>query len=278
MLSAEFVGDGREVLTAQADGTVAFWDLATQEKSRTCCTVNADDGGIWPPTWAEAVPSHPDRAVIAYEDQSVHVWDLSAGEGGTDVQTFKEGAVIGFAISPDGSTIVTVGRDDKLARVWRADWALNTFQQVGGWSSGLVSSLDFSPDGSRVVMGGLDGVVRVWDVSSGKQVIHERDDEMRVPGGAVSAATFNSDGTWVLAGGSDGVVRIWDATNASFLADLPVHAGSVNSIDTFTGGRIATASDDYSAKVFECTTCGPITDVVKLARDQAAVDPMDMAH
>ena len=278
MRSAEFVGDGREVLTAQADGTVAFWDLSDQKVSRTCCTVTAAGGGIWVPTWAEAVPGHPDRAVVAYVDQSVHVWDLSAGETGSDVQTFKDGAVRGFTISPDGTTIVTVGRDDKLARVWRANWDSNTFQEVGGWSSGLVSSLDFDPDGSRVVMGGLDGVVRVWDLSTGKQVIHERDDEMRVPAGAVAAATFNSDGTRILAGGSDGVVRIWDAATASFLADLSVHAGSVNSIDTFSDGRIATASDDHSAKVFECKTCGPIDEVIKLARDQAAVDPMELSH
>ncbi len=293
--SAEPVDDGQQVLTAQADGTVAFWDLATGKQTRTCCvhspppaegpvvaagepgeagTANAD-ATMWGASWAEEVPHHPDRVVVQYDDSSVHVWDVTTGAG-SDIQSFTEGAVVGFALSPDGSTIVTVGRDDKRARVWHADWDANTFAEVGGWSSGLVSSLEFSPDGRSIVMGGLDGVVRVWDVANGTQIVHERPDELRLAtGAAVTAVAFDTKGSWILAGGSNGDVRIWDATSGEFLADMHVHAGAVNSIDTTADGRIATGSDDHSAKVFVCSICGPIDDVVGLARDQMTVDPMD---
>ena len=125
-------------------------------------------------------------------------------------------------------------------------------------------------------MGGLDGVVRIWDVSTGKQVIRERDDELRIAAGAVAVAAYNSDGSWILAGSSDGVVRIWDAASASFLADIKVNGASVNAIDTTSTGQIATASDDRTATVFVCDICGPVEEVVELARAQAALTPIDV--
>ena len=179
-----------------------------------------------------------------------------------------------FAIDPKGDMIVTAGRDDKVAHVWRADWTSNTFEAMSmELPIGLVSNLDFSPDGTRIVTAGLDGVVRVWDLAGGMQVMMPSSDEMRISSGAVTFATYDSDGRRILAAGTDGVVRIWDAENATFLADVQVNAATVNWIDTAPDGRIATASDDHSAKVFECRTCGLMDDVIKLAQVQRDLTP-----
>lgn len=49
-----------------------------------------------------------------------------------------------------------------LFRFMRGDDALSRLQ---GDNINTVTSLAFSPDGTRLAIGGLDGVVEIWDVS-----------------------------------------------------------------------------------------------------------------
>jgi len=268
MRSAMYFPNGSRVITAQADGTVGLWDAGSGAPEDTCCLLEA--GGLWGAYGAEVVPGRQDRVVVQYDDNSVHVWDIG-GAADTDVHVFP-GTVLGFALSPDGETIVTVARDE--ITVWHADWDTNTFDETRRWTSSLASSLDFSPDSRQLVWGGLDGVIRIWDVQTGKEVTEGGDRELRVGIGAATAAAFSGDGRWVLAGQADGKIRIWDVDSSHLLAELPVHAGSVSHIDTYVDGRIATASDDGSARVFTCDTCVGIDQVMELARAQAAIyDP-----
>ena len=269
--SAVFHSAGKEVLTAQADGTVARWNVNTEEQIGTCC---AREG--WGATFAEFVPGVDDRIVVLYEDSSVHVWDVSGDAAGKDIKTFDTGSVFGYALSPDGQTIVTIGRDDKMARAWGVDWSTNTFTELNSWEVGLVSSIGYSPDSRRVVTSGFDGVVRVWDTSNGSQVKHDHDDQLRAGASNITTVTFSVDGKWILAGGADGTIRIWTADKGQLLADLRVHSSAINSISTNDDAMIATASDDRSAKVFACSICGPIGDVVAQAREQLkAGSPME---
>jgi hypothetical protein len=71
----------------------------------------------------------------------------------------------------------------------------------------------FSPDGTRVLSGSLDGTIKIWDPATGE--LH------RTPVGhcaAVNAAVYSSDGTRVLSGSNDSTVRLWDASTGDPLA------------------------------------------------------------
>lgn len=66
-----------------------------------------------------------------------------------------------------------------------------------------VTSVAFTPDGSRVVSGSDDETVRVWDIGTGEctQVLAgERE---------VTSVAVSGDGKWVAAGALDGGVRLW---------------------------------------------------------------------
>jgi WD40 repeat protein len=73
----------------------------------------------------------------------------------------------------------------------------------------------FSPDGTRLASAGLDGVVRVWDTDSGRQLR-----ELTGHTGRVLAVGFSPDGTRLASAGLDGVVRVWDAASGGLLAML----------------------------------------------------------
>jgi WD40 repeat protein len=84
--------------------------------------------------------------------------------------------------------------------------------------TGVVSSLEFSPDGRHLASGGTDGKIRVWNLATGRQqlVLHgEGDLRLR----------YSSDGKRIVSTegsnqAGNGKQRLWDATTGRQLAVL----------------------------------------------------------
>jgi WD40 repeat protein len=75
----------------------------------------------------------------------------------------------------------------------------------------------FSPDGRTLATSGLTGVVRLWDVASGRQVAH-----FLAAAGAVLSVAFDPTGKLIATGGADGTTRLWNAaTGNQFGATFP---------------------------------------------------------
>ncbi len=69
----------------------------------------------------------------------------------------------------------------------------------------VISSLAFNSDGSLLGSGSADGIVKIWNLETGK-VQRELPDH----GGQVSALAFSHDGDSIASGGHDGTVRLWN--------------------------------------------------------------------
>jgi WD40 repeat protein len=65
----------------------------------------------------------------------------------------------------------------------------------------------FTPDGSRLVTAGDDGVVRFWDTTNGEEVL-----TLRAHTGRVEGLALSPDGNLLATSGVDGLLRIWDGT------------------------------------------------------------------
>ena len=83
---------------------------------------------------------------------------------------------------------------------------------------GKIFALAFSPDGSRIAVGGVADEVPVYDSETGERVATCRGHE-----GGIFVLAFHPDGSRVATGGFDGVVRIYDAeTGAQLHSFVPV--------------------------------------------------------
>ncbi len=69
-----------------------------------------------------------------------------------------------------------------------------------------VNSVQFSPDGQRVVTASLDKTARLWDAASGKPI-----GQLMKHEGSVNSAQFSPDGQRVVTASEDKTARVWDA-------------------------------------------------------------------
>ncbi len=74
---------------------------------------------------------------------------------------------------------------------------------------GVITDVEFSPDGSRVASASEDGSARIWDFSAPSP---GRVSTLRGHIGAVNVLAFSPDGTRLVTGGDKGKILLWDAT------------------------------------------------------------------
>ncbi len=71
------------------------------------------------------------------------------------------------------------------------------------------------PGGDRILIGGADNKVRVWDTSKGAVVL-----TLEGHPGTVRDAVFSPDGKLIVTGAEDGAINIWDASIGELLRTL----------------------------------------------------------
>jgi WD40 repeat protein len=116
--------------------------------------------------------------------------------------------------------------------------------------------LDFSPDGTKIVIGSFVGSAQLWDVQTGQLIT-----SLKAHGGPVLSARFNSDGAHLLTAGEDGGVGIWDiATNKPVLQLTQqrsrVWSAAYNADESLviTGSGDRDVTSDNTARVWDASS------------------------
>ena len=79
----------------------------------------------------------------------------------------------------------------------------------------MVSSVTFSPDGSKIVSGSYDMTVRVWDASTGMEAAFS---PLQGLDNFVTSVAFSQDCSKIVSASINGTVCIWDANTGVQLA------------------------------------------------------------
>ncbi|MGW7260730.1 nSTAND1 domain-containing NTPase [Streptomyces sp. NPDC054834] len=103
--------------------------------------------------------------------------------------------------------------------------AANPLRSVLTGHSAPVFTAAFSPDGTTVATGGMDGRIRLWSASDGTP---HRTLVSRAK--FVVSVAFSPDGRTLASAGDDGVVRLWDRRTGDLRASLTGHTGGALSV------------------------------------------------
>lgn len=248
--SVAFSPDGGRIITGSADHTAKIWDMASGE---ALLTLQGHSGSV------NAACFSPDgvQLLTASGDGTARVWDAAHGKELLILKGPTNG-ILSAAFSSDGRRIVT-GAQDGSARVWDASSGKELLSLKA--RNEVLWSVAFAPDGQRILVGCQDVSMhqylrfeafsaRLWDVSSGKQLL-----SFRAGNGDTTCAAFSPDGQRVVACDSDMTAKVWGSVNGNELTILKGHYNHVQSVAFSPDGRrIATGSMDQTAKVWDAAT------------------------
>ncbi len=230
---------GTTLVSGGYDGRLIWWNIESRSKVRE---VDAHR------KWIRAVAAAPNGTVVASvaDDMVCRLWDVESGRLIHELRGHEEltpthfpSMLFACAISPDSRHLAT---GDKVGHitVWDVEsgQSLTTIEAPGMYtwdpvqrhhSIGGVRSLAFSPDGTRLAVGGsgkisnidhLDGKARVevFDWKKGERAHEFTSDKFK---GLVEYLGFHPRGDWLLAAGGgdkDGFLTFFDLAANKVLA------------------------------------------------------------
>jgi len=141
------------------------------------------------------------------------VWSVSSGK---ELKSFSDvkSPIAALAISPDGTTLAS-GHYEYNSGIQL--WDLESGQSRHSLGNSILGfwSMEFSPDGKRLAVGGTDWTVSVWDLLKRKELWSEKKH-----GGAVYDITFSPNGHRLISASIDSTMKVWNPVNGDELLAL----------------------------------------------------------
>jgi WD40 repeat protein/serine/threonine protein kinase len=234
-----FSPDGRWLATAEGDavriaegGVVRLWPVDSEEAPRTLFTEPLPVLGVsFSPDGRRLAACTGNPVARGAVVGKVIVWDLEQGKGRSFVPDV--GMVAAVAFHPEDGSLAVAGWDGKV-------------QLLSPDSGEVVRSLAmiqtnvlriaFSPRGELLALGDTQGVVRVWETTTGTLLHHLRGGERLVNGLAFDGTGQRLAAATVGIRMRRGEVKLWDSRSGEELLTLPGQSGVAFSRD---GRRMA---------------------------------------
>ena len=205
--------DSTLLASGSKDKTVKLWAVSTGEN---IATLQGHEKLIF------SVAFSPDGTKLASgsEDTSIRLWEIPTG---------KTIYILGGVNSPQvGMTVLPAPRPGEKLNELQMDDAVNIEPEI---IRGLVLSVAFSPDGTKLAAAVLDdGETTLWDVGTGEHITTLTEERC-----SVWSVAFSPDGTKLAVGTGTGnnTVELWDVSTHKSIATFPGHTGNVSLCSVF---------------------------------------------
>jgi WD40 repeat protein len=155
-------------------------------------------------------------------DFAIRVWEIPSGQS-LAVLEGHTSIVYQVIFSPNGALLASASKD-RTASVW--DWQSESMLHSIPFND-EVTSVEFSPDGQNLAVGGVDGwpsaAIWTFTVSFWQPLVK------MVAAWNIPDMAFTADGQWLVGGGTSRIVHIWRVSDGAEMKILH-HAGQVTSV------------------------------------------------
>ena len=253
--------DGTQLITGSDNGAI-IWDVASGEELHTLSGHESTVSGV-------SFDRDNRRVATAGWDGTVHLWDASSGEHLLTLNDNMEW-VADIDFSPDDRLLATGG--DKT-NIWDSETsqALMTIPEGGDYVA-------FSPDGQLLAVSSADNAVKIFDVTTGEELLI-----LLGHSDFVNGLSFSPDGLMLATESNDSTIRLWQMDKNSpdtFGQELMVFFGAKNGSGAtsvnFTpdGKQLLAVGADRRIKVWDLDTGQELPSFIcHLAADAMAISP-----
>ncbi len=267
---AVFNADGSQLLTSSYDNTARIFDARSAKQISTL----AHQQPVLTAIFANR------RIVTLDADATLRLWDtksfqqltaISIPRQSNDFLKVMEDAVAKIFSTHGNGKLRTSADGRRVVALWSrtavvvdVDGERPIFNLTEPEDDQQILDVDLSPNGQLIATGGLTGVVRLWEVESGKQVAS------LALNLAVTHIAFGPDPTRLLVTAGDRIV-ILDSATLERKTLMGGHAGGVDYATLSPDGRtIVSASEDGTARVWDAIQPPA---VLRLATGNASSEP-----
>lgn len=254
VLHAAWSPDGTRLATAGTDRIARVWHV--ESGALVGATLHHEDT-------VSRISWSPDRRRLATVTATgiVRVWDLDTRPV---AYRHEQHGVGSAAFHPDGRHLLTVG--EREVRLWDLDAGTSRTLRVDA----QIHHAAMSADGRWVVTAGEDGIARVWDATTGAEVLSLRH------GRRVKHASFRPGSRQLITAGQDagrGQVTLWDLATGEAVWSLP-HESPVTYAEFARDGlRLVTVQFGGTAQVWDLERPRPVAVLVRPDVSSATLGP-----
>jgi WD40 repeat protein len=163
---------GATIIAAEHTGALSSWETATGQLVRTSDAHEGADSNRLNAAFSAAISADASSAIMvnSFSKDPATLWDLATGKQIGKINFENESPVFNvLAISPDNQVVASAtwgGQDHSPEKHSLRLWDARTGKLLKRRPMWRVASLEFTPDGRRLISGMSDGSSLIWDVSS----------------------------------------------------------------------------------------------------------------